>query len=381
MTDSFDKLSRHYLAALRNYLAKRNERALHRAYELGRKIMADGFGIVEMARIHADALSVVLPGYDISSEGVRAAEIAGAFFRESLSPFEMSHRGFQDANLTLHQLNETLADRNRQFVTANIRLKKEVTDRRRAETKLRESEKHHRTLFSEARVMQENLRYLSNQVLKVQEEERKRISRELHDEVGQALTAVNVNLAVLSKAAGAGRKSFQKKLADSQNLLEQTMEIVHSFSRELRPAMLDDLGLIPALRSFTKNFAQRTGMQVSFKACAAVERMDIDQKTVLFRVAQESLTNVSRHAHASQGKVLIQKYKNGIRMEIADNGRSFQVKRYFSSRGQKRLGLLGMQERVRLAGGHFRIASAPGKGTCVRVWVPVRRNGPVVGLI
>lgn len=380
MSDLIDKLCHQYSRALRDFLANSNERALHRAYELGRKTMAAGFGVIDMARIHGDVLAVVLPRFN-GKKGACVAESASAFLRESLSPFEVSHRGFQEANRALRHLNETLEERNRQLATTNQKLKKEVSERRRAETRLRESEEHYRELLDQARLMQENLRYLSSRVFDVQEEERKRISRELHDEVGQALTAVNMNLAVLKKIAGKGRRSLEKNIVDSQKLLEQTMDLVHDFSRELRPPMLDHLGVIPALRSFVRNFAQRTGVRVSVKTCPEVERMDTDQKMVLFRVAQESLTNVARHARATHGKVLIAGANNGIRMEISDDGRSFQVKEHFSPGKHKRLGLVGMQERVRLASGHFRVDSTPGKGTCIRVWVPFARTEPVAPFI
>ena len=375
MNDPFGELSQQYMAALRNYLSDRSERALHQAYELGRKTIADGLGVIDMAKIHEDVLLSILPRSNTTKESVRVAKVAGAFLTESLSPFEMTHRGFRDANQMLRQLNETLEDSNRQLAAANQKLKKEITVRKRAERDLRESEDHYRVLFNQARLMQENLRYLSNQILKVQEEERKRISRELHDEVGQALTAVNVNLAVLKKAIPGSGRQLRKKITDAQNLLEQTMESVHNFSRELRPAMLDDLGLVPALRSFVKSFGERTGVRVSFRASMEVERLQIEQKTVLYRVAQESLTNVAKHAQATQGRVLIQKFKNGIRMEVADNGRSFRAKQHISSQGKKRLGLLGIQERVRLANGDFRIDSEPGKGTRIRVWIPFRIDG------
>ena len=338
-------------------------------------------GVIDMAKIHEDVLLGILPKTNTAKESVRVAKVAGAFLTESLSPFEMTHRGFRDANHTLRQLNETLEDRNRQLGAANQKLKREITERKRAERDLRESEEHYRVLFNQARLMQENLRYFSSQILKVQEEERKRISRELHDEVGQALTAVNVNLAVLKKPAQGNGGQLRKKITDAQNLLEQTMETVHNFSRELRPAMLDDLGLIPALRSFVKSFSERTGVRVGFQASAEVERMEIDQKTVLYRVAQESLTNVAKHAQASQGKVLIRKLKNGIRMEISDNGRSFRTQPHNSPQGKKRLGLLGIQERVRLANGDFRVDSTPGKGTRSGYGFPLGLTGVAGGEI
>jgi signal transduction histidine kinase len=374
MNNPSGQLSQQYMAALRNYLADKNERALHQAYELGRRTIADGLGVIDMAKIHEDVLLAILPTAASTKESVRVAKIAGAFLAESLSPFEMTHRGFQSANQNLRELNETLEERNHQLAVANGKLKQEIAVRKQAEKELRESEDHYRVLLTQARLMQENLRYLSCQILNVQEEERKRISRELHDEVGQALTAVNVNLAMLKKAVRGKSSQLRRKIKDAQMLLEQTMESVHSFSRELRPAMLDDLGLIPALRSFAKSFAERTGVRVDFSATATVEQMEMDQKTVFYRVAQEALTNIAKHAQASHGQVVLRKFKGGIQMEINDDGRSFRVERQLSpeQKGKKRLGLLGIQERVRLANGIFNVESLPGKGTRIRVWIPFR---------
>jgi signal transduction histidine kinase len=240
---------------------------------------------------------------------------------------------------------------------------------------LRESERHYRQLFDQASLMQENLRRLSNEILHVQEEERKRISRELHDEVGQALTAVSVNLAVL-KATPSESAAFARKFADTQQLIGQTMETVHRFARELRPAMLDELGLVPALRSLLKSVADRSGLKVRLRADVVVERLGDEQKTVLFRVAQESLTNVTRHAHARSVEVILRKQRAGLRMEVRDDGRSFQDDLQEAARGRRRLGLLGMQERVRLVNGRFSVKPNPGKGTTVEVDIPFETVAP-----
>src|SRR6266446_223235 len=174
----------------------------------------------------------------------------------SLSPFEVTHRGFRETNLKLHELIQTLEQRHAELADANRELQSEIVERKRTEAALRESEEHFRQLFTEAKRMHENLQNLSRRVLHVQEEERKRISRELHDEGGQVLTAISVNLAMLKKDSDVTRNGRDEKLADTQALLEQMIETVHRFARELRPAMLDDLGLLPALRSYTRGFTK-----------------------------------------------------------------------------------------------------------------------------
>jgi signal transduction histidine kinase len=372
MNERFSGICQQYMTALRRYLSQKDERALHDAYELGRKTIADGLGVIDMAKIHEEVLLHLLPKVNSASEGFHLAKNSGHFFAECLSPFEITHRGFRDANRSLRRVNSMLEERNRELAAVNEKFRREIEERKRAERDLRESEEHYRVLFNQARLMQENLRYLSNQILHVQEEERKRISRELHDEVGQALTAVNVSLAILKNSVDAGNAELRSKITDTQNLVEQTMESVHGFSRELRPAMLDDLGLIPALRSFVKSFAERTGINVSFRATEEVEKLSIEQKTVFYRVGQESLTNVAKHAHASHGAVSIRKSRTGFAMEIKDNGKSFRVDEKISSKAKNRLGLLGIQERVRLADGRFQVESTPGKGTKLLVWIPIK---------
>ncbi|MBI3191288.1 MAG: PAS domain S-box protein, partial [Pedosphaera parvula] len=248
----------------------------------------------------------------------------------------------------------------------------EVTERKRAEEALRQSEEHYRELFLEARLMQEKLRSLSNRILFAQEEERKRISRELHDEVGQALTAINVNLAMLKRETAEKRNAGDRKIEEAQALLEQTMANVHRFARELRPAMLDDLGLIPALRSYTKDFGERTGITVHLTADLSEADLDGERKTVLYRVAQESLNNIAKHARASEVELAPHRQEDRVRMEIKDNGQGFQVDAR-AAKETSRLGLLGMEERVRLVNGTFALESSPGQGTRLLVAIPVRK--------
>jgi signal transduction histidine kinase len=355
MNKSVIRLTRPYTIALKKYLADEQEAVLAQAYELGRLAIARGLGVLDMARMHQEALEnsdapTTDPGRNC------ALKAAGIFFLESLSPFEVTHRGFRETNSRLEQLIAILEKRNLQLAETNRELEVEIKERKRTENALRESE--------------ENLRNLSNQILHVQEEERKRISRELHDEVGQALTAISMNLESLKKNGIMSSPSLVRKLVDTQNLLQATMETAHRFARELRPAMLDELGLLPALRSYLKAFASRTGLHVCFRGHPVAANLAGDQKTVLFRVAQESLTNVAKHARASQVQVTLRPDPDGIFMEIADNGRSFKADATNAAGSKKRLGLLGMQERVRLVNGRFTIHPRSGRGTTIRVVIP-----------
>jgi signal transduction histidine kinase len=223
--------------------------------------------------------------------------------------------------------------------------------------------------------MQEQLRQLSRQILSAQEEERKRISRELHDVIAQTLTGINVRLAALKKEAGLNTKDFERNIVRTQRLVEKSVNVVHQFARELRPAVLDDLGLIPALHAYMKGFTTRTGVRTHLTAFAGVEQLDTARRTVLFRVAQEALTNVGRHAKASHAGVSIQKLPGCICMKINDDGKSFRVQPALQGEGGKRLGLLGMRERLEMVGGHFDVESIPGKGTTIMARVPFGKAG------
>src|SRR5258708_3516811 len=177
---------------------------------------------------------------------------------------------------------------------------------------------------------------------------------------------------MLQRNGAGGTALYRQKIEDTQNLLGQAMETVHNFARELRPAMLDELGLLPALRSYLNAFAARTGLRAHFRASAKAEKLDGEQKTVMFRVAQESLTNVAKHARASSVCVTMQTVKNAVQMRVKDDGKAFNVGQQLYTNGKKHLGLLGMQERLLLVGGRFAVRSEPGQGTTVCAEIPFK---------
>lgn len=268
------------------------------------------------------------------------------------------------------------------LTASNAKLEQEIVQRQAVEETLRQSEQHQGRLLEQARLMQEQLRQLSRQVLRAQEDERKRISRELHDVIAQTLTGINVRLAALKAEAAHDPKGLDRSITSTQRLVKKSVDIVHEFARELRPAVLDDLGLIPALHSFAKSFSKRTRIHVHLKAFAGVEKLDHHRRTILYRVAQEALTNVARHAQASRADVSIEKLPDCLCLKIKDDGKSFQVERVLEGKGSKRLGVLGMRERVEMVGGRFTVESAPGQGTTVRVEIPFGKaggGGDVVG--
>jgi len=363
-------LSRRYQAALRRHMEHGSRPGVRLARELGRRAMDIGLETLDIARIHEQALiKTVLSGYSpVARE--RMIRRAGTFFAEALTPIEKTHRAAREAKVRLDQVNEALRRRSVDLSTSNRQLRQEIARRQVAEDALRKSQRHYSLSLEQSRRLQEQLRYLSRQILMTQEEERKRISRELHDEVAQTLTGINVDLAALKTASTINTTGLQKKIASTQRLVRRSVDIVHQFARELRPTVLDDLGLIPALHTFVRAFAKRHRIHVRLTVYAEVEQLNSTKRTVLYRVVQEALSNVAKHARATQADVSIQKKSGTVCMKIEDNGKSFQVQRVLSSRKKKGLGLLGMQERVEMVGGRFSVESAPGKGTTIRTEIP-----------
>lgn len=260
------------------------------------------------------------------------------------------------------------------LAASNAKLEKEIVQRQAVEKSLKQSEQHQRRLLEESRRMQEELRYLSRQMLQVQEDERKRISRELHDVIAQTLTGINIRLSTLKKEAGHNPVDFNRSIARTQLLVGHAIDVIHQFARELRPALLDDLGLVPALHSILKNFTEQTGVRTRLTTYAGIEELDTAKRTVLFRVAQEALTNVARHAHASLVEVSIEKSPQFICMKLKNDGKSFDVPSVLQAKGSKRLGLLGMRERLEMIGGLFQIESAPGQGTTITASITHGKN-------
>jgi PAS domain S-box-containing protein len=258
------------------------------------------------------------------------------------------------------------------LAATNQKLELEISQRRVAEKALKKSEQEQNRLLSESRLMHNQLRLLSRQLLLAQEEERKRISRELHDVIAQTLTGINFRLAALKEDANLSAKQRVENITRTQELVEQSVNIVHEFARELRPRVLDDIGLVPALRAFVKDFMEETGLRVNLSAVAGFEQVNGDKRIVLYRVAQESLTNVARHAHASRVEVGIQILDGAVCMKIKDNGKGLPEGRVWGDKKIERLGLLGMRERLEMVGGSFTIESVPGKGTTVTAQIPLR---------
>jgi len=379
MNSKYPELCKHYSTALRKDLKSPPTESIFNitgteerwidARRLGRRAAKLGLTIAELARVHTIAL--IEGGNDtkstLSSE-VRL-ERSGAFFASVLLPFDEALRHEREANLHMTQ-------RTKELAIANHLLEGEISQRKAVEESLRTSEKATSDLLTESRILQKELRHLSRQLLDGLEEERKRISRELHDVVAQMLVGININLATLRSKNTANTADLNQRILDAQKLLEDSVHTVNSFARDLRPTVLDDLGLIPALRGYLEGFQERTGIQANIAADPGVERLSASGRTTLFRVAQESLSNVFHHAKASQVEIRLQLQGSLVTMEIKDNGIGFEVGSLTPTDSRIRLGLLGMRERVEMVEGTFAVTSALGKQTTVRVTIPVGSSSP-----
>lgn len=205
------------------------------------------------------------------------------------------------------------------------------------------------------------LQDLSARLVEAQESERRAISRELHDEVGQSLSAL---LLELGNLAAARPENWRGHLHTMRSLAENCVNVVRNMALLLRPSMLDDFGLLPALQWQAREVSKRTGMRVNIAAENVSEDLPEEHKTCVYRVVQEALHNCSRHAAATMVRVTVKQEPNGIHLAVQDDGRGFEP-------GQRGLGLLGMEERVSHLGGKFQVASTPGHGTILDVMLPL----------
>lgn len=376
MNPTHTQLSQAYLAALRVHLRSHGTRASPAARRVGHALVTSGLTALDLARMHDRALTALAQSHDFAHTSNGLIRRAGRFFADALRPTARSHRATENSFRQLKERAAALRQHRAALARGNRALQREIERRKAGEAEVRQSKERYELLFVQSQLMQKKLRQLTRQILSAQEDERREISRELHDEVVQTLVGINVELAALGRAATLGTRALRVKIARTQRLVEKSVSAVHQFARELRPAVLDDLGLIPALHAYMKSLAARKRLRIHFTAFAGVEALNIATRTVLYRVAQEALTNVARHAEASAVRLSLLQIPSAVRMEVHDNGKSFNVAGALSPRSNTRLGLLGMRERVEMVGGTLTIDSAVGSGTTVRAEVPFLKPAP-----
>jgi two-component system sensor histidine kinase DegS len=225
--------------------------------------------------------------------------------------------------------------------------------------------------ITERKSLEENLRFYLQQITRAQEEERKYIARELHDDMAQILGSLSRRLDNLLRKQHNFGASETANLQEIQSLLNQGLQSMNSFIQNMRPSLLDDLGLIPALRSMTNNLERTEGIITTFSLTGEERRFSNEIELPLFRIVQEALSNVRKHAQATEVHVSAEFTASGIRLKVEDNGNGFKLQDSMDNLPRSgKLGLMGMQERVWLLDGTIEFDSRPGIGTSIDVVVP-----------
>lgn len=213
------------------------------------------------------------------------------------------------------------------------------------------------------------LQALSKQSMRLQERERRQLARDLHDEIGQAFTTLKVNLQTIQRTTDPKRKTTA--LNDSFMIIDQTVARVRDMALDLRPSMLDDFGLASAVRWYVGKQGERAGIVTKIDSSVVPHGLSSDALVACFRIVQEGVTNILRHAKASKMAVMLRPLKNGIQVVIEDDGIGFSPKKAMKASGERpHLGLVGMQERIRTFDGALEIRSAKGKGTKLTAMIP-----------
>jgi len=217
-------------------------------------------------------------------------------------------------------------------------------------------------------------RLRASQIIQAQEHERQRIARELHDETSQVLTSLLISLTLLEESVET--QEARDRVADTRALAHSTLRAIRNLSIDLRPSALDDLGLLPALRWYVKEYQKKCSIEVEFNATGFKERLSAEMETALYRIVQEGLTNTAKYANARRVTILLKEDTNRVYARITDDGQGFDYEALLRTPGQERgLGLVGMHERAVLLDGTLTIHAFPGKGTTIEVSIPLPAPG------
>lgn len=264
----------------------------------------------------------------------------------------------------------------RAFESMRVRLKQSLEEierrDRELEQRVMERTQEVQRLLEELQRKEEVRSRLLEKVISAQEEERKRMARELHDELGQALTGMLMNLEAAEETLGQDAQGPRERIARARSLATHSIESIRHLIQDLRPAALDDLGLVPAIRAFAEGRLGDRGIRLTLETSGLRDRLPPLVETAVFRVVQEAVTNIVRHAEARSARIRLERSGDRISVTVEDDGRGFDPAEVLHSPDRARaLGLLGMEERVSLLGGSLRVESAPGRGTRVRAEIPL----------
>jgi signal transduction histidine kinase len=234
---------------------------------------------------------------------------------------------------------------------------RDLTDRLQTQQKLRDSYK--------------SVRRLTAHLQNIREEERAGIAREIHDVLGQQLTVMKMDVSWLNRKIETEDPGIKSRIGNMLQSLNEIVKTIRRISSELRPSILDDLGLVPAMEWHLKEFENRSGIRSTLHTDTITHNLNNAAKTALFRILQESLTNVAKHSQATEIVIRLEENADDVKLTIEDNGAGFEPE---NIKEKRTLGLLGMNERASMIGGRYEIQSSPGKGTVVRVSIPVKLN-------
>jgi len=269
---------------------------------------------------------------------------------------DMSERHEKEEALTKAKelLELRVEQRTAVLARVNNELRAEIADRERVEQQLKAS--------------LDKLRALAARLQKVREEERTSIAREIHDELGQACTAIKMDLALISRKTTKRQEQLRSKIESTVHLVDDMIVTLRKIASELRPRTLDDLGLTAALEWHAQEFESRTGIRCRLIVPQERLNLDTERSTAIYRIFQESLTNVARHAQATRVEARLERDVDELIFQVHDNGRGFDPE---EAKARKSLGLIGMQERALLLKGELKIAGAPGAGTTMTLRIPL----------
>ncbi len=272
------------------------------------------------------------------------------------------------------ELEQRVKERTAELSETNASLIQQIFERRRAEVELKERNRKLAQLFDEVEAGRTQLQRLSHRLVEVQEQERRNIARELHDEVGQILTGLKMTLELIKSLPP---EAADEGLDQAQQQVNELVARVRNLSLDLRPAMLDDLGLLPALIWLIDRYSAQTKVEVNFKHSGVEGRYAPELETAIYRIVQEALTNAARHSRANKATVLLWTTDVTIFVQIEDQGMGFRPESLMASGYSN--GLTGMSERASLLGGKLTIESNEGVGTCVTAEMPLIRLSPEKG--